>query len=83
MVDGFSQFSWFHKFGPCPTSVQVVQILKKWFLEFGSPEFLRVDSGPQFLGPFVEFCEESSITIERASAYNPQSNGAAERNLGF
>ena len=52
-------------------------------MEFGSPKFLRVDSGPQFLGPFVEFCEESSITIERASAYNPQSNGAAERNLGI
>ena len=83
MVDGFSQYSWFHKFGPCPTSFQVVQILKKWFLEFGSPKFLRVDSGPQFLGPFVEFCEESSIIIERASAYNPQSNGTAERNLGI
>ena len=83
MVDGFSQFSWFHKFGPCPTSFKVIQILKKWFLEFGSPRFLRVDSGPQFLGPFVEFCEESSITIERASAFNPQSNGTAERNLGI
>ena len=44
---------------------------------------MRVDSGPQFLGPFVEFCTESSITIERASAYNPQSNGTAERNLGI
>ena len=83
MVDGFSQYSWFYKFGPAPSSLQVVQILKKWFLEFGTPKFLRCDSGPQFLGPFIEFCTESSITIERASAYNPQSNGAAERNLGI
>ena len=83
MVDGFSQYSWFHKFGPAPSSLQVVQILKKWFLEFGTPKFLRCDSGPQFLGPFIEFCTENSITIERASAYNPQSNGSAEQNLGI
>ena len=83
MVDGFSQYSWFHKFGPAPSSLQLVQILKKWFLEFGTPKFLRCDSGPQFLGPFIEFCTESSIIIERASAYNPQSNGTAERNLGI
>ena len=83
MVDGFSQYSWFYKFGPAPSSLQVVQILKKCFLEFGTPKFLRCDSGPQFLGPFIEFCTESSIIIERASAYNPQSNGTAERNLGI
>ena len=83
VVDGFSQYSCFHKFGPAPSSLQVVQILKKCFLEFGTPKFLRTDNGPQFLGPFIEFCAENSITIERASPYNPQSNGTAEQYLGI
>ena len=26
IVDGFSQFSWFHKFGPSPSSLQVVNV---------------------------------------------------------
>ena len=83
LVDGFSQYSWFHKFGPAPTSLQVVNVLKKLFLEFGAPKFLRVDGGPQFLGSFIEFCAENCITIERASPYNPTSNASAERNLGI
>ena len=73
----------FINFGPAPSSLQVVQILKKWFLEFGTPKFLRCDNGPQFLGSFIELCAENSITIERASPYNPQSNGSAEQNLGI
>ena len=67
LVDGFSQFSWFHKFGPAPTSLQVVNILKKLFLEYGAPKQMRCDGGAQFFGAFIEFCDENCITIERAS----------------
>ena len=83
LVDGFSQFSWFRKFGPAPTSLQVVNVLKKLFLEYGAPKQMRVDGGAQFFGAFLEFCDENCITIERASPYNPTSNASAERNLGI
>ena len=36
-----------------------------------------------FWDPLLSFVLKNSITIERASAYNPQSNGSAERNLGI
>ena len=81
LVDGFSQFSWFHKFGPAPTSLQVVNILKKLFLEYGAPKQIRCDGRAQFLGAFIEFCDENCITIERVSPYNLTSNSSAERNL--
>ena len=35
------------------------------------------------MGPFIEFCDENCITIERFSPYNPTSNSSAEINLGF
>ena len=78
LVDGFSQFSWFHKFGPAPTSLQVVNVLKKMFLEYGALKQMRVDGGAKFFGAFLEFCDENCITIERASPYNPTSNASAD-----
>ena len=83
VVDGFSQFSWYHKFGPAPTSQQVVNVFKKLFLYFGVPKQVRCDGGGEFLGSVIEFCEENHITIERVSPYNPTSNSSAERNLGI
>ena len=53
------------------------------FLDFGVPKQIHCDNGPQFLGPFIEFCDENCITIERSSPYNPTSNSSAERNLGI
>ena len=61
----------------------MANVLKKMFLDFGYPKQVRCDGGSQFLGCFIEFCEEQNITIERASAYNPTSNFSAERNLAI
>ena len=38
----------------------------------------RTDGGPQFRGPFKEYCDRKGILHELSSPYNPRSNGHAE-----
>ena len=45
---------------------------------FGIPMSCRTDGGPQFRGPFKEYCKDQGIEHEVSSPYNPQSNGHAE-----
>src|SRR6056300_1082297 len=56
----------------------VVNMMEKWFLLFGHPLRIRTDGGPQFRGPFRDFCDTHDIVHEASSPYNPQSNGLAE-----
>ena len=56
----------------------VVSVMPQWFYDYGFPERVRSDFGPQFRGPFASFCRGQGITHELSSAYNPQSNGLAE-----
>ena len=68
----------------CLTSTsteKVTQCLVKWFQDFGFPKSIRTDGGPQFRGPFDQWCEDNSIIHELSSAYNPQSNGHAENGV--
>ena len=39
---------------------------------------VRTDGGPQFCGPFREWCQANNIEQELASPYNPKANGLAE-----
>ena len=48
------------------------------FCEFGFPRVVKSDGGPQFRGPFLEFCNRYNIKHELSSPYNPRSNGLAE-----
>ena len=56
----------------------VVESLTGWFLEFGFPERIRTDGGPQFRSEFGQFCVKWDIVHEISSPHNPQSNGLAE-----
>ena len=38
----------------------------------------RTDGGPQFRGPFKEYCDKKGIVHQISSPYNPQSNGHGE-----
>ncbi|XP_059092469.1 uncharacterized protein K02A2.6-like [Tigriopus californicus] len=50
-----------------------------WFADYGIPQHLRSDGGPQFRGgDFAEFCRRTHINHELSSAYHPASNGHAE-----
>jgi hypothetical protein len=56
----------------------VLKIVKNWIVEWGIPQAIRSDGGPQFRGEFDQFCQENGIIHELSSAYNPESNGHAE-----
>ena len=43
VVDGFLQYCLYYKFGPSPTSLQVVKVLRNLFISFGYPKQIRVD----------------------------------------
>ena len=64
----------------------VTDILASWFNVLGWPATIRSDGGPQFCGPFREWCERNHIVHELSASYNPKSNGLAEsaiKNVNF
>jgi transposase InsO family protein len=49
------------------------------FADYGIPEMIVTDGGPQFkLKEFQELCEKFMINHETSSPHHPQSNGHAE-----
>ena len=52
--------------------------MTSWFQTYGIPFAIGTDGGPQFRGPFKEFCKSMGIIHEQSSGYRPQSNGHAE-----
>ncbi len=77
MVDRFSGRTFSAKLHRLDTET-IVSHMQRWFYDFGFPERVRSDGGPQFRGPFSSFCRDNGICHELSSAYNPQSNGLAE-----
>ena len=60
------------------TTAEILMHMERYFDFVGWPCSIRTDGGPQFRGPFQDFCKAMSIEHELASAYNPNSNGLAE-----
>ena len=76
-VDRFSGYPWVTKLSSTVTST-VCKALFDIFCEFGFPRVVKSDGGPQFRGPFLEFCTPFNMKHEVSSPYNPRSNGLAE-----
>ena len=76
-ADRFSGMVWADCLSSTTTSC-VTSTLEKWFYEIGFPESIRTDGGPQFRGPFNEWCSTHNIIHETSSPYHPQSNGHGE-----
>ena len=60
------------------TTQSIINVLETWFNTLGWPSNIRSDGGPQFLGPFRQWCQKNHIVHELAAPYNPKSNGLAE-----
>ena len=77
VLDRYSGFPFAAKL-TTTTTAMVIRELLKIFAQFGFPEIIRSDNGPQFRQEFGEFCESHGISHETSSPHFPQSNGHAE-----
>ena len=64
------------------TALNTIQHLRQLFAQFGIPESVASDNGPQFVaGKFCKFSEVKGIRHIRVTSYHPSSNGLAERGV--
>ena len=62
------------------TFTSVIRALKMIFSQYGIPEVVRSDNGPQYASKeFEEFAKSYGFRHETSSPLYPQSNGLAER----
>ena len=77
MVDHFSAYPFITQL----TSLNIKAIMKKikaWLQNFGFPQMLHSNLGPQFQGEFDSFCQKYDIKYDISSPYFPCSNGWSE-----
>ena len=79
-ADRFSGYLWVDLLRKQDTKA-VTDVLDKITRIFGIPLRCRTDGGPQFRGPFDNYCKNKGIIHELSSPYNPQSNGHAEASV--
>lgn len=77
MVDRYSGYFLHKRLNSVGTSA-ITDALLHWFGLFGLPIRIRSDNGPQFRGPFMQFCKKYNIEHETSAPYHPESNGLAE-----
>ena len=77
IADRFSGYIWIEMLRSQNTA-SVTAVIDKITRIFGIPLVCRTDGGPQFRGPFKDYCFKKGIIHETSSPYNPRSNGHAE-----
>ena len=77
LVDRYSGYAWTDKLKDTSTAT-VTAKLNSWFVEYGYPEYIRTDCGPQFRRDFKAYCDKHYIHHELSSPYHPESNDLAE-----
>jgi len=79
VADYFSKFPFVRKLGRESSSSTVINILKQLFGEFGIPQIVRSDNGPQFSShAFKQFAEAYGFDHVSSSPHYPKSNGFIE-----
>eukprot|EP00094_Tigriopus_californicus_P014023 TCALIF_13579-PA protein Name:"Similar to Nynrin Protein NYNRIN (Mus musculus)" AED:0.48 eAED:0.48 QI:0/0/0/0.2/1/1/5/0/529 len=75
MVDRFSGWPCISRLGWMDTRA-VTDILRDWFVDYGVPQFIHSDGGPQFRsdGCLIEISEVSSLAVDiaAAQAFDPE-----------
>ncbi len=85
MVNRYLGFPFVHPLTRLDTNT-ITKCLTTWFMDWGIPTWLCSDRGPQFRGPFEQFCKDRHIMHELSSPYKPRSNGhieAAVKNIKY
>ena len=79
IIDSFAKWQEIYKFR-YPTSTNTTKGLDEIFSRFGVPEILVSDNGTMFTGKeFKNYCSLLAIEHITTPAYNPRSNGTAEK----
>ena len=76
-ADRFSSYLWVDLLRSQGTKA-VTDVVDKITRIFGILLRCRTDGGPEFQGPFDNYCKNKGIMHEISSPYNPRSNGHAE-----
>ena len=83
-VDTFSGYTWVNTFSRSPTSQSLIKTWSSIFRTFGYPRAIRSDEASYFDSKKVRnWTRRCEIKLELASAYHPESNGRAERNVAL
>ena len=77
IADRYSGYIWVEQLRDLSTKA-IIKIVDTIATTYGIPMSCRTDGGPQFRGPFKDYCNSKGIVHEVSSPYNPQSNGHAE-----
>ena len=77
MCDRYSGMTWAALLRQENTAA-VTRELSRWFNQYGYPQCILSDGGPQFRGEFKAWCETRHIKPEQSSPYHSPSNGLAE-----
>ena len=67
---------------PDKTIKSAAKGIERWAHSYGICREVRTDGGPAFGQEFSEYCRGIGIRHILSSAYNPASNGSAERGVG-
>ena len=57
LVDRYSGYAWTDKLKDTSTA-SVTAKLNSWFTEYGYPEYIHTDGGPQFRRDFKDYCSK-------------------------
>ena len=66
MVDRYSGYA-FLKQLHLTTTAKIINAVRDWFMDYGWPDVIRSDGGPQFRQEFADFCKLNSISHELSS----------------
>ena len=58
VLDVYTGFPWYKKFGKAPITTQVTEALNNIFSVWGYPCHIRCDGGSQYRSKFRQFCKE-------------------------
>jgi transposase InsO family protein len=79
LLDDHSRFIIDWDITASPTCKFVKNLLSKAFKQYGKPETIKSDNGPQFRKQFLEFLESWLIKHHVSPYYSPSYNGKVER----
>jgi hypothetical protein len=83
VVDYLSKWPIVKQLSQGTTSMKIIGVLKEVFSDFGLPERIISDNGPQLVSTeFHRFCRERKIEHSTSSPLHPSANGQVERTIG-